>query len=168
MAESVKIRLRNTAKLYEQKLAEQQKEKEVVTSIKKPRQTAKEMYKELKESRKEKVNPASFTDRYEEELRKQLFEIERLQEESETEESEYYEKAKTTHVKRDGLWDVLVDEEINYFDPDLSYELTGYRPITMEEGLDFDPEVFTEVGRLYDQTGSYTEYPKGSKLYADF
>lgn len=34
MAESVKIRLRNTAKLYEQKLAEQQKEKEVVTSIK--------------------------------------------------------------------------------------------------------------------------------------
>ena len=168
MAESVKIRLRNTAKLYEQKLAEQQKEKEVVTSIKKPRQTAKEMYKELKESRKEKVNPASFTDRYEEELRKQLFEIERLQEESETEESEYYEKAKTTHVKRDGLWDVLVDEEINYFDPDLSYELTGYRPITMDEGLDFDPDAFTEVGRLYDQTGSYTEYPKGSKLYADF
>jgi len=33
--------------------------------------------------------------------------------------------------------------KINYFDKTLSYELTGYKPITETQGLDFNPEWFT-------------------------
>lgn len=66
------------------------------------------------------------------------------------------------------MWDVKADETIEYFDPELSYELTGYRPITMTEGMDFDPEPFREAARIYEETGHYTEYPQGCKPYADF
>lgn len=84
-------------------------------------------------------------------------------------ESEYYEDTwEHRHHKRDGLWDVKADETIEYFDPELSYELTGYRPITMTEGMDFDPEPFREAARIYEETGHYTEYPQGCKPYADF
>jgi len=31
--------------------------------------------------------------------------------------------------KREGDWDIPITEEIKFFDKDLSYELTGYRPI---------------------------------------
>jgi hypothetical protein len=47
------------------------------------------------------------------------------------------------------LWDVEIGEEIEYFDPTLSYELTGYRPITETEGLDFDPEPFLKAANFY-------------------
>jgi hypothetical protein len=57
---------------------------------------------------------------------------------------------------------VPIDEEIKYFDPELSYELTGYRPITMEQGLDFDPTPFREMAITYQNTGKYTEFPNGS------
>ena len=40
--------------------------------------------------------------------------------------------------------------------------------ITKTEGLDFDPAPFCKTGRTYTETGAYTEYPKGSKPYADF
>jgi hypothetical protein len=50
-----------------------------------------------------------------------------------------------------------------YFDPELSYELTGYRPITMDKGLDFDPEPFREMAKIYEEKGKYTEFPEGSK-----
>lgn len=43
-----------------------------------------------------------------------------------------------------------------YFDPELSYELTGYKPLTMTLGLDFDPEPFMETGKVYTETGAYT------------
>jgi hypothetical protein len=46
--------------------------------------------------------------------------------------------------------------------------LTGYKPIDNEHGLDFDPNWFTEAGRTYTEKGSYTEYPAGSKFYADY
>lgn len=55
-----------------------------------------------------------------------------------------------------------IDEEIKYFDPELSYELTGYRPITMEQGLDFDPTPFRAMAITYQTTGKYTEFPNGS------
>ena len=38
----------------------------------------------------------------------------------------------------------------------------------MEQGLDFDPEPFMINRRIYERTGKYTEYPKGSKPHRDF
>ena len=66
------------------------------------------------------------------------------------------------------VWDVKIGESIDYFDPLLSYELTGYRPINETQGLDFDPEPFMATGKVYETTGNYTTYLKGSKLYNDF
>lgn len=60
------------------------------------------------------------------------------------------------------LWDVTKDEEIEYFDPTLSYELTGYRPITETEGLDFDPELFTKAADFYRQNKRYTNFVPGT------
>lgn len=75
---------------------------------------------------------------------------------------------KKVHRERPGEeWDVPIDEEIVYFDPELSYELTGYRPLTMEKGLDFDPEPFREMARIYEEKGKYTEFPEGSKPHRD-
>lgn len=65
------------------------------------------------------------------------------------EESEYYETdRKMVHHKRDGDWDVPISEDIKYFDPELSYEITGYRPINMTQGLDFDPTPFQATGKF--------------------
>ena len=47
-------------------------------------------------------------------------------------------------------WDVKKEDKIEYFDPELSYELTGYRPITKTKGLDFDPNWFTETREYYN------------------
>lgn len=38
----------------------------------------------------------------------------------------------------------------------------------MTDGLDFDPEPFTEAARIYSTKGSYTEFPPGSKPYNDY
>ena len=117
-----------------------------------------------------------FTEKYEEALKRKLFEedLEKMKNKSangdgDEEESAYYETdRKLVHHKRDGEWDVPISEEIKYFDPELSYEITGYRPINMTQGLDFDPKPFQEVGRIYDTTGAYTEYPPKTKPYNDF
>lgn len=139
------------------------------TPKKKKRKTVKEQYEEIKSTLKPEVSKESFSDKYEEILKQKLFERELLSLESE-EESEYYQDAdkNTGPVKRDGLWDYIIGDEINFFDPTCSYELTGYRPISETEGLDFDPAPFSETGRIFNETGHYTEYPKGSKPYADF
>ncbi len=65
-------------------------------------------------------------------------------------------------------WDVKIGDEIKYFDPELSYELTQYRPITETKGLDFDPKPFTEVGQFKLITGRYTTFPHGGKQHRDF
>lgn len=65
-------------------------------------------------------------------------------------------------------WDVKIGDPIEYFDRDLSYELTGYRPIDMKNGLDFVLAPFIEDGVIKEKTGRYTDYKKGSKAYADF
>lgn len=76
---------------------------------------------------------------------------------------------KTNNTKQQSNeWDVKIGDEIEFFDPELSYEVTGYRPITEEEGLDFDPAPFMETGRIYEETGFYTTYRPGFKLYNDF
>lgn len=65
-------------------------------------------------------------------------------------------------------WDVPIGTPIYYFDPTLSYEITGYRPITATQGLDFDPAPFQEVGKHYTETGSYTSYAPGTMRYIEF
>ena len=69
---------------------------------------------------------------------------------------------------REGHWDVKIGDEIEYFDKRLSYEITGYRPITETEGLDFNPEWFLEARNAKIATGHYTSYYFGSKAYRDF
>ena len=118
------------------------------------------------EAERKKEQRISFSERWEEELKQKLFEEENTPEEQIT---EILEEKTNIHHKRPGKeWDVPIDEEVRYFDPELSYELTGYRPITMDQGLDFDPEPFRELAIIYNKTGKYTEYPKGCKPYNDF
>ena len=123
--------------------------------------------KKKDELRKRVDRLPTFTEKTEEELRKEL--LASIIDE-ETEESPYYYEDKVeVHKKRtEGLWDVILEDEIHYFDPELSYEITGYRPINETEGLDFDPTPFIEVGQVYQRTGRYTAHKKGSKPYVDF
>ena len=69
---------------------------------------------------------------------------------------------------KEGEWNVKIGDPIPYFDKRLSYELTGYRPITETEGLDFDPSWFTEARETFLKTEQYCSYYPGSKLYRDF
>ena len=71
-------------------------------------------------------------------------------------------------TNKEGEWDVKIDDPIPYFDKTLSYEITGYRPITETQGLDFDPSWFTEARDTYLKTEKYCSYYPGSKLYRDF
>ena len=65
-------------------------------------------------------------------------------------------------------WDVRIDDEIEYFDPELSYELTGYRPITETKGLDFNPDWFREPAITKEATGKYCSYEVGGPYYAKY
>ena len=65
-------------------------------------------------------------------------------------------------------WDVPKSQYIKFFDKRLSYQLTGYRPITDTKGLDFNPEWFTIARDTYLRTGRYTEFRMHSKAYNDF
>ena len=65
-------------------------------------------------------------------------------------------------------WDFPIGSQIEFFDSNLSYELTGYRPIDKTRGLDFDPKWFTEAREVYNRTGHYTEYRYGTKAYKTF
>lgn len=65
-------------------------------------------------------------------------------------------------------WDFPIGSKIEFFDSNLSYELTGYRPIDKTRGLDFDPKWFTEAREVYNRTGHYTEYRYGTKAYKTF
>jgi hypothetical protein len=76
------------------------------------------------------------------------------------------EQEETKH--REGLWDFVLEDEITFFDPLCSYELTGYKPINDKDGLDFDQAPFREAAILYETTGQYSAYSKDSKPYIDF
>ena len=73
-----------------------------------------------------------------------------------------------TIIHKEGEWDVKIGDDIEYFDKRLSYEITGYRPITETEGLDFNPKWFTEARDTYLKTEHYCSYYPGSKAYRDF
>ena len=128
--------------------------------------------KKIEEEKKkaEKVLP-KFDTTYEEELIKALFEEETKKKEKQKEILELAEsipdKTKVHHERPGEEWDVPIDEEIKYFDPELSYELTGYKPITMEKGLDFNPDDFREMAIIYETNGCYTKFQSGSKPWRD-
>ena len=65
-------------------------------------------------------------------------------------------------------WDVPKEAPILCFDPELSYELTGYKPIDGTRGLDFNPSWFTEARETYEKTGKYCAYLPGSKKFREF
>lgn len=68
-------------------------------------------------------------------------------------------------------WDVKIDDQITYFDPNLSYEITGYRPINKTSGLDFDPEWFIGDATHKLEKGTYSPIISakyGSKSHIDF
>lgn len=78
-------------------------------------------------------------------------------------------------------WDVtheeatkLVDEGTFYFDPDLSYETTGYRPLTETKGLDFITAPYVNVGITHIKSGAsdserrYTDLYPGSKKHVEW
>lgn len=65
-------------------------------------------------------------------------------------------------------WDVKIGDPIEYFDPYLSYEITGYRPINDTEGLDFNPDWFREDAINKLKTGRYSKTIYGSKAYKEF
>ena len=59
-------------------------------------------------------------------------------------------------------WDVKIGDQIEFFDPSLSYELTGYRPITETGGLDFDHSWFMEVVDYKNKKGVHCSIPPGT------
>ena len=67
-----------------------------------------------------------------------------------------------------GDWDVTIHDTIDYFDANLSYELTGYKPIDETHGLDFNPDWFTEAKQAFMRTGHYCQFPSNTKSYKDF
>ena len=66
------------------------------------------------------------------------------------------------------IWDITIDQPIDFFDKDLSYELTGYKPINGTQGLDFDPNWFIRDRQTFVRTGHYCEFKYGTKPFADF
>jgi len=71
-------------------------------------------------------------------------------------------------AKEQFKWDVPIGRKIEFFDPELTYELSKYRPITETKGLDFDKTPFIEAGVKKDATGKYTNYPIGTKSHRDW
>lgn len=92
--------------------------------------------------------------------------VEDVQEKRQQLQEEIKVETKVEHKK--GTWDIKLEDPIEYFDKRLSYEITGYRPITETEGLDFDSSWFTEARDEKLKTGHYTSYYFGSKAYRDF
>ena len=65
-------------------------------------------------------------------------------------------------------WDFKKGDKIEYFDREKSYELTGYRPITDTQGLDFDIEPFIQTRRTKERTGHYTALAPKTRAYMEF
>ena len=102
------------------------------------------------------------------ELQQITEEIKQKAEEQKVEEQKIEVIEKPIIEKKEGIWDYKIDDEFEYFDATKSYELTGYRPINRTEGLDFDPNWFTETREVFLKTGHYCAYPRNTKAYNDF
>ena len=116
-------------------------------------------------STEELISAAQEADKKRDKSRKTLTAEEKAEKEIEVMLSAGQEKVqelKQTRKKSEQEWDVPIGMPITYFDPTLSYELTGYRPITATEGLDFDPKLFTEAADSFRKNGRYTMYMPGT------
>ena len=102
-----------------------------------------------------------------EEIKSIIEEVKEKQEELQ-QQLEKEEDIPQENLHKEGEWDVKIGDPIEYFDKRLSYELTGYRPITETEGLDFNPDWFTEARDTYIKTEHYCSFYPGSKAYRDF
>lgn len=71
-------------------------------------------------------------------------------------------------VRDQSGWDVKKDDPIPYFDANISYELTGYKPINKYRGLDFNPSWFTEARDTFVRTGHYTRFRRNSRSWRAF
>ena len=71
-------------------------------------------------------------------------------------------------VRDQSGWDVKKDDPIPYFDANLSYEFTGYKPINKYRGLDFNPSWFTEARDTFVRTGHYTRFRRNSRSWRAF
>lgn len=71
-------------------------------------------------------------------------------------------------VRDQSGWDVKKEDPIPYFDANLSYELTGYKPINKYRGLDFNPSWFTEARDTFVRTGHYTRFRRNSRSWRAF
>ena len=90
------------------------------------------------------------------------------QKEEEQEKQEFQQIKEEVKLKRNGGWDFGIDDPIEFFDDRYSYELTGYKPINGTQGLDFNPDWFTETRETFLRTGHYCQYPRYTKAYNDF
>lgn len=86
--------------------------------------------------------------------------------------NEVKEKSKQEPINEtpvsNSIWDISLDDKIEFFDRNLSYELTGYKPINDKQGLDFNPAWFTEARETFKRTGHYTQFKPKQKAYKDF
>ena len=119
----------------------------------------------MEELKKKRGRPKK-TPEIHEEIKSIIEEVQEKQQELQQQIEELPKEESIIH--REGEWDVKIDDPIEYFDKRLSYELTGYKPITETEGLDFNPDWFTEARDTYLKTGQYCSYYPGSKMYRDF
>ena len=81
---------------------------------------------------------------------------------------ELVQQVRTERANSADYWDVKKEDKIEVFDPNLSYEITGYRPISKTQGLDFDPEWFVETRKQFEKTGKYCPHLPKSKKYNEF
>lgn len=96
-------------------------------------------------------------------------EVKKKQQEEDTKEAKkLVDKYRIERSNDKTYWDITKDMKIECFDPTLSYELTGYRPIDETHGLDFDPSWFTEVRETFLRTGRYCSYLPRSKRWDAF
>lgn len=72
-------------------------------------------------------------------------------------------------IKKDNnYWDIPKEQEVEIFDPTLSYEITGYRPIDQTHSLDFNPAWFTEARDNFKKTGKYCNALPNGKKWREF
>lgn len=90
------------------------------------------------------------------------------QEEDYKEVQELIDNVRLERSNDKSYWDVPINQEITCFDPTLSYEITGYRPIDETHSLDFNPDWFTEVREVFKKTGKYCSYLPRSKRWDAF
>lgn len=82
--------------------------------------------------------------------------------------NEDLEKLRLERSNNKDYWDVPKDQPIEYFDPQLSYELVGYRPIDATHSLDFNPNWFTEARDTFKAKGKYCSALPNSKRWREF